>query len=277
MMTNSQDLSGIEWKSSLKSIHDISKLIGRIRREYSPPHPHWWHISLQVTEDGLTSGEIPGQTGENAHPFRLDLDLDSHRMRLSEAGISVEKNLAGSNPSILKDWLTTELTKMEIGNLPDLDEFDGNQPLSYDPQQVEIIRSALSSANKILGGFRNTLQGDCGPLQLWPHHFDLAFVRFTGQLVPGIDPSDVESSRSQVNHGFAFGDDVVNEPYIYVIPYPVPDRLNSPETSGGRLQSNGFTGYVLPWESVTSSSNPEIHLGNFLTETSGILKGAMEG
>ncbi len=73
------------------------------------------------------------------------------------------------------------------------------------------------------------------------------------------------------------GDDVVNEPYIYVIPYPVPDGLNSPEASGGRLQSNGFTGYVLPWESVTSSSNPEIHLGNFLTETSGILKEAMEG
>jgi hypothetical protein len=277
MMTNSQDLSGIEWKSSLKSIHDISKLIGRIRREYFPPHPHWWHISLQVTEEGLTSGEILGQSGERTPPFRLDLNLDSHRMRLSGAGISVEKNLVGSSPSILKDWLTTELTKIGIENLPDLAEYDEKEPFIYDPAQVERIRYALSSANKILGDFRNILPGDCGPVQLWPHHFDLAFVRFTGQLVPGIDPSDVEGSRSQVNHGFAFGDGVVNEPYIYIIPYPVPDGLYSPETSGGRLQSEGFTGYVLPWESVTSSSDPEVHLRNFLTETSGILTEEMEG
>ncbi len=119
-MTSSQDLSGVEWKSSLKSIHDISKLIGRIRREYAPPHPHWWHISLQVSEDGLTSGEILGQSGEEAPPFRLDLNMNSHRMHLSGAGISVEKNLIGSSPAILRGWLITELTKLGIENLPDL-------------------------------------------------------------------------------------------------------------------------------------------------------------
>ena len=275
-MTISQNLSGVQWKSSLQSIQVISKLIGRIRREYSPPHPHWWHISLQVDEDGLTTGEIPGQTRGDVPPFRLDLDLKSNRLLLSRGKTSVIQNLIGSNPAIVKDWLTTELTKMGIVKIPDLGEFDGTEPFSYDSDQVERIRSLLSSANKILGDFRNTLQGDCGPLQLWPHHFDLAFVRFTGQLVQGIDPSDVESSRSQVNHGFAFGDDVVNEPYIYVIPYPLPDGLTAPDSSGGQLQRDGFTGYVLPWASVVSSTDPENYLRSFLMETTRILKREMD-
>lgn len=45
-------------RPTLGTLDVFSKLAGRVRRELSPPHPHWWHISLFAGNGELTIGEM---------------------------------------------------------------------------------------------------------------------------------------------------------------------------------------------------------------------------
>ena len=53
---------------------------------------------------------------------------------------------------------------------------------------------------------------------LWPHHFDIAFIRFVGE---GTD----EHKDPQLAFGFAPQSDGIDMPYLYWYGWPMPDGL----------------------------------------------------
>ena len=64
-----------------------------------------------------------------------------------------------------------------------------------------------------------------------------------------------------MNFGFTFGDEGISEPYFYVTAYPLPDGLaESPLPPGTAWQSDGFSGAVLLYRTLTEESDPSAYL-----------------
>ena len=53
------DLHLNDWKETRDILQKYSQMVGAIRENFSEPHPHWWHISLHVSDNGLTTNPLP--------------------------------------------------------------------------------------------------------------------------------------------------------------------------------------------------------------------------
>ena len=112
--------------------------------------------------------------------------------------------------------------------------------------------------------FRASIAEETSPVQLWPHHFDLALLYLPGEKIPGEDPANEELSDKQMNFGFAFGDASIPEPYFYVTAYPFPDGLTAaPLPDGAVWQKEGFSGAVLRYRTLLDENDPQDYLVQF--------------
>jgi hypothetical protein len=147
----------------------------------------------------------------------------------------------------------------------DLSFFDDDTPLAYDPVAAQQLWLVLSQANSVLRRFQGEVRGETSSVQLWPHHFDLALLWLTGNLVEGQDPDEPEFADEQMNFGFVTGDYAIPEPYFYVTAYPLPDQLtNSELPEPAYWYDKSFTGAVLPYAALVESDAPDQTLMAFL-------------
>jgi hypothetical protein len=105
---------------------------------------------------------------------------------------------------------------------------------------------------------------ETSPVQLWPHHFDIALLVLPGRKIPGEDPRDAELSDEQMNFGFVPGDEGIREPYFYATAYPNPKRPRPTLPRGARWQKRGWDGAVLPYAALIAARNPQKRLLEFL-------------
>src|SRR3972149_6948854 len=71
------DLAG--WEPTRDTLHLYSQVIGVVPRAHAEFQPRWWHISLKVEPDGLTTDHIPLPGGGT---FWLKMDLQRHQVLL---------------------------------------------------------------------------------------------------------------------------------------------------------------------------------------------------
>jgi hypothetical protein len=106
-----------------------------------------------------------------------------------------------------------------------------------------------------------------GPVQLWPHHFDLAMVWFSGRTVPGVDTADEETAEEQMNFGFSTGDDGISDPYFYITAYPLPAELvKTPLPPNAVWHTHGWSGAIMPYAALVEADRPEEILLGFLKQ-----------
>jgi len=141
-------------------------------------------------------------------------------------------------------------------------EPDGSS--GYSPQEANKLARALSAVSGEMAAFRAGIREETSPIQVWPHHFDLSMIWLPGHKVPDQDPSNEEYADKQMNFGFVFGDEVIDEPYFYVTAYPLPDELPMVQLPAGTIwKTNGFSGAVLLYEDLASMSNRATYLQEF--------------
>ena len=139
---------------------------------------------------------------------------------------------------------------------------DEDKPTSgYSAEIAAQLAAAWRAVGAAMEQFRAGIREETGPVQLWPHHFDLAMVWLPGEKIPGQDPDNEEYSDKQMNFGFTFGDEGIPEPYFYVTAYPLPDGFASLQLpAGSKWQTEGFSGVVLPYRSLIEGSDPTGYL-----------------
>jgi hypothetical protein len=237
-------------------------LLGKLRAAYTPRQKHWWHITLRAAATGLTTTQIPvpGRT------FELLLDLLRHELVITtDTGERRALPLRGQSLAAFSDETLAALARMEIDPPIDRAPFRDDTPGSYDAEAAARFWQALSQIDAVFKRFKAGLRGTTGPVQLFPHHFDLSINWFSGRLVPGIDPADAENAEEQMNFGFSTGDDGIPEPYVYITAYPAPAELyRTALPKGGYWHSTSFQGAVLPYEALRRSANPADKLLEFL-------------
>jgi hypothetical protein len=251
-----------DWQPTLETLQGYAQLTGKVRRALTPRQKHWYHVSLRVGVNGLTTTPIPA----GPDTFEMVLDLIAHEVVISTSrGDRWQQPLHGQSKAELCDAALAALAGMGIEPEIDRGLFDDTTPGTYDRQAVERYFRAMVQIDSVFKQFKGELREETSPVQLWPHHIDLAMLWFSGRLVPGVDPADEENADEQMNFGFTPGDAGIPAPYFYITAYPQPDGLtDTPLPADATWTTESFTGAVLMYEALTTAADPAGKLLDFL-------------
>jgi hypothetical protein len=250
------------WRSTREALHAYARVAGAIRAALAPPEKHWYHVSLRVAASGLTTTPLPAA----AATFEITIECATSRWVIAtSSGVRWGVPLCGQ--SALALLAETEILLKPMGVRAHVDRKQlGRQPLrGFDPGAAARYWSALSWIDAQFKRFKAAERRETSPVQLWPHHFDLAFLVFSGRKIPGEDPDDPGLSDEQMNFGFVPGDHAIREPYFYVTAYPEPVNRRQPRLPrGARWHTRGWQGAVLPYEALVATRQPQERLLDFL-------------
>jgi len=263
-----QQLSSLtlnDWKGTRDTLQKYAQMVGAIRENSTKPYPHWWHISLLVTENGLTTTPLPVVKDSTDKTFKVILDFQNHKLRIESNYRELKQiSLTGQSLGALCDETCSLLTDIGVNPSVDKSKFMDGKQGKYNPEFVTKYWRALKEVNELLNKLRDELGGERSPVQLWPHHFDLSMSWFSGRLVPGKDPNDAESSKEQMMFGFSTGDDGMPDAYFYITAYPIPEGFpNFDLPEGARWNTSGFQGGVMMYDTFANSNNPGVTLLNY--------------
>lgn len=253
-----------QWQPSYDTLHLWARALSAVRRTLTPRASHWYHISLRVTANGLSTTPIPWQD----RSFELALDLASHRLLvMTDDGEQWQRPLRGEPSSVFWNRLLSILADLDIHpgvpaqlTKPLLDD----APRVYNPAHIEPYWRALSQVDLLLKQFQAELRAETSQVQFWAHHFDLAMMWFSGRRVPGVDPANEEQADEQMNFGFSPGDAGIPQPYFYVTGYPLPEGwLDSPLPPPAQWHREGWNGAVLLYQELIQAPDPAVTLLEF--------------
>ncbi len=237
-----------------KALQAYSKIPGDYLKALRPKRKHWWHISLRPSLRGVSTGIV------RSYELDFELELDLHASRLlarTAAGTDWQVELQGQPAAELAAGLRAFLLDagLDESSLPAVD-YPLDAYTDYAPGHAEKIGQVLAAGTAVLENLRAGVREETSPIGLWPHHFDLAMLYLPGGLIEGQDPADEEYADRQMNFGFAFGDELVPEPYFYATAYPTPEDFpQTPLADGAEWHSNGFKGMV--WRYARLRQNPD--------------------
>ncbi len=255
------NLNAEEIVETRDAVHVYAQVIGDWRTSCLAHRKHWWQITVYPSVRGLTTGMI--QAGID---FELELDLKADRLLGHVAGGgTLSEPLGGRSGRDLASVVASFLTDQGIdpGLIPEDKKRESHDVTAdgYSVDTAESLGTTLLSINAAMSSFRAPIAEETSPIQIFPHHFDLAMLWLPGDKIPGQDPTNEEMSDKQMNFGFAFGDAGIPEPYFYVTAYPLPDALSGLALPDGTVwQSDGFSGAVLLYRRLLEETSPEEYL-----------------
>ncbi|MEW5987878.1 MAG: DUF5996 family protein [Chloroflexota bacterium] len=255
-----------DWRPTHDTLHHYARVLGRVRRALTPYQRHWSHITLRVAADGLTTTDIPIPDGGGS-TFEMLLHLREHRLVIQTGGQEWwDMPFRGQTAAELGDAALSALADLGVRVTMERSQWANDEPGVYDRAAVETYFQALSSIDEVFKQFKAELPGETGPVQIWPHGFDLAMLWFSGRQVPGADPADEEQADEQMNFGFSPGGyGGIPDAYFYVTAYPWPDGLlEAALPAGAYWHTAGWRGAVLPYEESVTAEKPAAELLGFL-------------
>ncbi len=272
-----------EWRETLATLHMWTQVVGKVRLAQAPLVNHWWQVPLYVTSRGLTTSPMPYQRST----FQVDFDFVEHRLRIETSlGDSVEFKL---RPCTVADFYQEFMLNLYVLGLdevkiwttpvevPDPIPFEQDEThKSYDPEYANRFWRALVQSERVFQQFRSGFAGKCSPVHFFWGSFDLAVTRFSGRRAPehpgtpGVADSITREAYSHEvsSAGFWPGGPALPEPIFYSYAYPEPEGFNAARVGPEAAYYNtDFKEFVLPYEAVRASEDPDAALLDFLQTT----------
>ncbi|HEX5198351.1 MAG TPA: DUF5996 family protein [Actinoplanes sp.] len=146
---------------------------------------------------------------------------------------------------------------------------------AYDGEAARLFWRQLLQADRVLGRFRTGFAGKASPVHFFWGAMDLAYTRFSGRGAPphpgGAPNCPPEVMREGYSHelascGFWPGGGAEGAFYAYAYPEPpgYADRAVLPAAAG---YDRGMGEFLLPYEAVAESADPDRTVGDFLRST----------
>ncbi|MBU1228238.1 MAG: hypothetical protein KJ698_13630 [Actinobacteria bacterium] len=235
-------LAGDAVEPTRATLHAYAKAVGTIPRAHGIAHPKWWHAALAVRPEGLVTHPIPLPDGGSV-AIRMDLATHQIVVRTSR-GVEDEIDLrAGLTGTEVGDRLIEMVAAHGLSGPYDLARFEDDDPRIYDPAAASAYFEAFTAAQGLFERHRVGIGERVGPINLWPHGFDLAFEWFGTRT----EAYDGEQLPAQLSLGFYPGGD----PYFYSNPWPFDERLLATALPhGAHWTTEGFEGSILPYASL---------------------------
>ena len=271
------------WSDTCATLHMWVQIAGKIRLVQSPWVNHAWNATLYVTARGLTTSPIP----YGNRLFQIDFDFVGHQLHLrSSDGAAGGFALAPQSVAAFYRELMRELSRLDLAvtirrmpnEVVDPIPFDEDEVhTSYDPAAVNRFWRALVQADRVLKEFRARFIGKCSPVHYFWGAPDLAVTRFSGRVAPphpgGVPHLPDWVAREAYSHevsscGFWAGGGPVPYAAFYSYAYPEPagfaDAVVRP---AGAFYSNDLREFILPYDIVRGSPDPDATLLEFLQTT----------
>jgi hypothetical protein len=232
-----------EFEATRATLHAYAAAVGAIPRAHGIPHPNWWHISLKVRPEGLVTDLVPLPDGG---AIAIAMDVKHHEIVVRSSGGAVRTiDLRdGRTGTEMGRALTSTVTEFGLPDTYDRDRFESDDARTYDPAAAAAYLDAFVEVTAILERHRVTLGDRVGPIQVWPHNFDLAFEWFGTRT----EKHDGVALSSQLNLGFYPAGD---QPYFYSNPWPFDETfVDTPLPEGAVWHMEGWQGTMLPYAVV---------------------------
>jgi hypothetical protein len=234
------------------TLHAYAHAVGALPRSYATFHPKWWHISLAVRPDSLVTEAFPLPDGGSAF-VRMDLIRDLIVFATSHGDKREFPMNAGLTATEMGDALIAAASEFGLDGEYDRDKFESDDARAYDSAVASGFFDVLVAVQALFTEHRNTLSGEVGPIQLWPHGFDLAFEWFGTRKERYEEDGVVTEHPSQLNLGFYPAGDA----YFYSNSWPFEaDKLTGIELpSGARWNTEGWEGSMLTYEQIQANDD----------------------
>ncbi len=274
-----------EWRTTVEALHLYLQVVGKYRLARSPWVNHAWHATFYVTPRGLTTSLIPDGNGG----IEVQFDFVDHVVRGQCGSGKMESFALG--PMSVADFHRQFLDMLAgLGattnfhgvpnELPEPIPFvEDTASRPYNADAVARFHRAMVSVNLVFQQFRTGYRGKVSPVHLFWGSFDLAVTRFSGRRAPlhpgGIPNLPDEVTREAYSHevssaGFWAGGGPIDEAAFYAYAYPQPEGYaNAPVRPEAASYDTAFGEFVLPYEAVRTSADPEATLLAFLESTYG--------
>jgi hypothetical protein len=274
-----------DWRESYETLHRWTQIVGKTRLALAPMVNHWWQVPLYVSARGLTTSAMPYGV---KHEIEIEFDFIVHELtfRTSEG----ERRAMPLRPRSVADFYgeyRSILGALGVGakiwpvpvELPDdatpFAEDRGHA--AYDPAMAHRYWQVLIQVERVFQAFRGRFLGKASPVHLFWGALDLAVTRFSGRPAPphpgGMPHVGDQVMREGYSHelssaGFWPGAAALPEPVFYSYAYPAPPGFaESPLRPAGAYFHTELGEFVLPYELVRTSADPEAVLLDFLQST----------
>lgn len=269
------------WQDTCATLHMWSQVVGKVRLEKTPPVNHWWHVPLYLTSRGLTTSPIP----DADRTFQIDFDFIDHRLAIATSdGAGREIPLRPMSVADFHRETMKALTELEIEveiwpvavEVPEPIPFPEDRVhAAYDQVWANRFWHALAQADRVTKAFRDDFLGKASPVHFFWGGFDLASTRFSGRKAPphpGTPGVPASITREAYSHecwsagwwpGAGLG-----EPAFYAYAFPEPEGFRDwPVEPAAAYYHDDLREFVLPYEAVRTSADPEAALLAFLRST----------
>jgi len=237
-------------RPTLDTLHAYAHAAAALPRVHAVPHPKWWHISLKVRPDGLATEAMPLADGGAAY-VRMDPRLHEIVFETSGGDRRVFPMNAGLTATEIGDALIAAGKEFGLDGNYDRSKFENDDPRPYDADHAARIFEVFVTADGAIAAHRNRIGGAVGPIQLWPHGFDLAFEWYGTRTEPFTENGVTKELPSQINLGFYPAGDA----YFYSNPWPFDtnDLLAAELPKGARWNTEGWEGSMLGYADVAGT------------------------
>jgi len=275
-------ISYSDWHETCSALHLWTQVIGKYRLAHTPWVNHSWHATLYVTPRGLTTGLVPDAGG-----ITVDFDFHDHRLVVRSAGGGIE-SVALEPMSVASFFDRAEQAISAVGGTPAMHGVPSEIPepipfardtrrRPYDAEAVARYHQALLRVERVFRQFRTSFLGKVSPVHLFWGALDLAVTRFSGRRAPlhrgGVPGLPDAVTREAYSHevssaGFWPGGGGADDAMFYSYAYPEPEGFREARVEPDAARYDAALGeFLLPYEAVRRSADPQAHLLRFLRTT----------
>jgi Family of unknown function (DUF5996) len=271
------------WRDTCATLQLWTQIVGKIRLARTPWLNHSWHVTLYVTARGLTTSPIPGR----ARSFQIDFDFIDHVLRIATSDGEqrrvplVPQSVATFYAAVIEalEGLGIDVRINDMPNeLPDPVRFgDDHAHASWDRDAAHRFWQVLRQTDRVFAKFRTGFLGKSSPVHFFWGSFDLAVTRFSGRRAPlhpgGVPHLPDRVAQEAYSHevssaGFWPGGGGIDEAAFYSYAYPAADGFRSSPVKPDAAYFNETLGeFILPYDAVRTSADPETELLEFLQST----------
>lgn len=270
-----------EWVDTRDTLHMWTQVVGKVRLACAPMVAHWWQVALYVTSRGLSTSAVP----LDGRLFDIEFDFLDHQVqvRSSDGGrrqVALEpKSVRAFYKEVMAALAALDLAVPILARPVEVERAvpftDDTEHASYDPEHARRFWGQLVAAHRVLSRFRSRFIGKASPVHFFWGAMDMACTRFSGRtapLHPGGVPNCadwvmVEAYSHEVSScGFWPGGSSEGTFYSYAYPEPV-DYATRPVRPRSARYDDALGEFVLPYETVRTSRDPEGTLLEFLQST----------
>ena len=285
MSTNSPwpELPLSQWSETCETLHRWTQVVGKVRMALTPLVNHWWNVTLYVTSRGLTTQPI----ADGTRTFEIVFDFVDHRLLIETSdGATEHIALAAISVADFHAEVMARLQRLGIdvhiwttpSEIENAIPFERDRAHAhYDPVMAQRFWRALVQSDRVLKIFRSRFIGKVSPVHFFWGSFDLAVTRFSGRTAPppgGATPNVAswvmaEAYSHEVSScGFWPGNGGYGRAAFYVYAYPEPAGYgDAPLTAPEAFYDKGLGQFILPYDAVRQSADPDALLLGFLQET----------